>query len=88
LRRAVDVVPDDAAVSTTNALGAHLSARERIFSYPILFRADWVAVDSTRLTYMDSLRADRSRGHLADLRRDRSWILVFEEDGVLVFRKR
>ena len=88
LRRAVEVVPDDAAVSTTNALGAHLSARERIFSYPILFRADWVAVDSTRLTYMDSLRPDRSRGHLADLRRDRSWVVVFEEDGVVVFRKR
>jgi hypothetical protein len=37
---------------------------------------------------MDSLRPDRSRGPLADLRRDRSWRIVFEEDGVLVFRRR
>ncbi len=88
LRRAVEVVPDDAAVSSTNALGAHLSARERILSFPILFRATWVAVDTTRLTYMDSLRPERSRGPLADLRRDRSWRIVFEEDGVLVFRRR
>ena len=88
LRRAVALVPDDAAVSTTNALGAHLSARERILSFPILLRADWVAVDSTRLTFMDSLRPDRSRGPLADLRRDRSWQVVFEEDGVVVLRKR
>jgi uncharacterized membrane protein len=87
LRRAVALVPDGAAVSTTNALGAHLSARERILSFPILFRADWVAIDTTRLTFMDSLRPDRSRGPVADLRRDRSWRLVFEEDGVLVFRQ-
>ena len=88
LRRAVSVVPDDAAVSSTNALGAHLSARERVLSFPILFGADWVAVDTTRLTYLDSLRPDRSRGPLADLRRDRSWRVVFDEDGVVVFRKR
>jgi uncharacterized membrane protein len=87
LRRAVALVPDGAAVSTTNALGAHLSARERILSFPILYRADWVAIDTTRLTFMDSLRPDRSRGPVADLRRDRSWRLVFEEDGVLVFRQ-
>jgi uncharacterized membrane protein len=88
LRRAVAVVPDDAAVSATNGLGAHLSARRRILSFPILFQADWVAIDATRLTYLDSLRPDRSRGPLADLRRDRSWQVVFEEDGVVVFRKR
>jgi uncharacterized membrane protein len=87
LRRAVVLVPDDAAVSTTNALGAHLSARERILSFPILDRADWVAVDTTRLTFLDSLRPDPSIGPLSDLRRDASWRLVFAEDGVLVFRK-
>jgi uncharacterized membrane protein len=88
LRRAVELVPDDAAVSATNGLGAHLSARERILSFPILDRADWVAVDTTRLTFMDSLRPDRSRRPLADLRRDRSWRVVFEEEGVVVLRKR
>ena len=88
LRRAVAVVPDDAAVSTTNGLGAHLSARERVLSFPILVGADWVAVDATRLTHLDSLRPERSRGPLADLRRNRSWRVVFDEDGVVVFRRR
>ena len=88
LRRAVALVPGDAAVSTTNALGAHLSARKRILSFPVLERADWVAVDTTRLTFLDSLRPERSVGPLADLRRDRSWRLVFAEDGVLVYRRR
>jgi uncharacterized membrane protein len=87
-RRALAVIPDDAAVSATNALGAHLSARRRIFSFPILRDATLVAVDTTRLTYLDSLRPARSVGPLADLARDRAWRRVFEEDGILVFHKR
>jgi uncharacterized membrane protein len=55
-RRALALVPDDAAVSATNALGAHLSARRRIYSFPVLREAMWVAVDTQRLTYLDSLR--------------------------------
>ena len=46
-RRALALVPDDAAVSATNSLGAHLSARERVFSFPVLREATWVAVDTT-----------------------------------------
>jgi len=87
-RRALAVVPEGAPVSATNALGAHLSDRRRIFSFPILRDAKWVAVDSTRLTYLDSLRPGRARPALAALRRDPDWRLVFAEDGILVFRKR
>jgi hypothetical protein len=87
-RRALAVVPDDAPVSATNALGAHLSARRRIFSFPVLREAEWVVVDTRRLTYLDSLRPERARPALAALRRDADWRLVFAEDGVLVFRRR
>ena len=87
-RRALAVVPDGAPVSATNALGAHLSERRRIFSFPVLREAEWVVVDSTRLTFLDSLRPGRSRPALAALRRDPAWRLVFAEDGLLVFRRR
>ena len=87
-RRALAIVPEDAAVSATNALGAHLSARRRILSFPVLREAEWVAVDTTRLTFLDSLKPERSRRPLAALRRDPAWQLVFEEDGILVFRRR
>ena len=69
-------------------LGAHLSARKRIFSFPVLREATWVAVDTRRLSYLDSIRAERARAPLAKLRRDPRWRLVFSEDGVLVFRRR
>jgi uncharacterized membrane protein len=87
-RRALAVVPDDAPISVTNALGAHLSDRRRIFSFPVLREADWVVVDSTRLTFLDSLAPARARPALASLRRDPAWRLVFAEDGILVFRRR
>ncbi len=87
-RRALAVVPDDAPVSATNALGAHLSDRRRIFSFPVLREAEWVVVDSTRLTFLDSLEPERARPALAALRRDPDWRLVFAEDGILVFRRR
>ena len=87
-RRALAVVPDSVPVSATNALGAHLSDRPRIFSFPVIREAEWVAVDSTRLTFLDRLQSQRSLPALSALRRDPAWRLVFDEDGVLVFRRR
>jgi hypothetical protein len=86
-RRALAVVPDGVPVSATNSLGAHLSDRRRIFSFPILREARWVVVDERRLTFLDSLRPGRSQAALAELRRNPSWERVFAEDGVLVFRR-
>jgi uncharacterized membrane protein len=86
-RRALALVPDDAPVSATNSLGAHLSARKRVFSFPVLEEARWVVVDERRLTFLDSLKPTRARAPLATLRRDPRWRLVFAEDGVLVFRR-
>ncbi|MDQ3065784.1 MAG: DUF2079 domain-containing protein, partial [Actinomycetota bacterium] len=87
-RRAIAGIPTDAAVSATNALGAHLSDRRRIFSFPVLREADWVAVDTERLTFLDSLEPGRSEAALAALRRDPRWLQVFAEDGVLVLKRR
>jgi uncharacterized membrane protein len=86
-RRALALVPDDAPVSATNALGAHLSARMRVFSFPVLEETRWVVVDERRLTFLDSLEPTRARATLATLRRNPRWRLVFAEDGVLVFRR-
>jgi uncharacterized membrane protein len=86
-RRALALVPDAAPVSATNALGAHLSERERIFSFPVLREASWVVVDEHRLTHLDSLEPGPSRQALAALRASPRWRLVFAESGVLVFHR-
>jgi hypothetical protein len=75
-------------VSATNGLGAHLSARRRVFSFPVLREAEWAIVDERRLTFLDSLDSGRARPHLTALRGDPAWRRVFAEDGILVFRRR
>jgi uncharacterized membrane protein len=88
-KRAVELVPADATVSASNVLGAHLSDRKRILSFPYRHDADWIVVDERRPSYADRAVAPVEAGAaVAWLRRDPSWRLVFEEDGVLVFRRR
>jgi len=86
--RAVALVPGGAVVSATNSLGAHLSARRRILSFPRLGDATWVAADETRPGYLDRVAPLATATALRSLRADPRWRLVFEEDGVLVFRRR
>jgi hypothetical protein len=85
---ALRLVPDDADVSATNTLGAHLSARRRILSFPRLRDATWLAVDSTRLSYLDRSTGGKSAARaLTRLRRNQGWRVVFARDGVLIFRR-
>jgi uncharacterized membrane protein len=86
--RALRVIPDDAVVTASNSLGAHLSARRRILSFPRLDDADWVAADERSPGYADRFAPVPYANALARLRRDDGWRLVFEEDGILVFRRR
>ena len=86
--RALRVIPPNAVVSATNTLGAHLSARRRILSFPLRADARWIAVDATRLSYGDhSSGGRRAKAALTRLRRDQGWRVVFASDGVFVFRR-
>ena len=85
--RALRLIPDDAVVSASNSLGAHLSARRRFLSFPIRDDATWIAVDERSPGYLDRFAPGPYAIAIARLRRDPSWQLVFEEDGVLVFRR-
>ena len=85
--RAVDLVPDDAVVSTTNTLGAHLSERRRVLSFPYIQDAEWVVADETQPGYADRMAPLPTAVRLARLRANPRWRLVFAEDGVLVFRR-
>ena len=86
--RAVKLVPAGAVVSTTNSLGAKLSNRRRVLSFPTIQDSTWIAADETQPGYLDrGLRFGPTAARLARLRRDPAWRLVFEQDGVLVFRR-
>jgi uncharacterized membrane protein len=86
--RAVALIPPSAAVSATNGLGAHLSERRRIFSFPVLGEAQWVAVDLQRPSYRDELgHADELRRAVIAIRVHGRFRIVFVEDGIVVLRR-
>jgi uncharacterized membrane protein len=85
--RALDLIPAKAVVSATNTLGGHLSARRRVLSFPFLQDATWIAADETQPGYADRYAPLPTAIQLAALRRNPGWRLVFQEDGILVFRR-
>jgi uncharacterized membrane protein len=85
--RALRLIPDDAVVSASNSLGAHLSGRRRFLSFPIRADATWIAVDERSPGYLDRFAPGPYAIAIARVRRDARWRLVFNEDGVLVFRR-
>jgi hypothetical protein len=80
-------VPAGVPVSATNTLGAHLSERRRIFSFPVLREAQWIAVDLKRPSYLDGPPGKRFAAAYARLRSDPRWRVVRAEDGVVVLRR-
>ncbi len=86
--QALRLIPANAVVSATNTLGAHLSARRRMLSFPYIQDATWVAADETSPGYADRLAPLPTAVQLSWLRRNPDWRLVFERDGVLIFHRR
>jgi uncharacterized membrane protein len=84
---AVSLVPGGAVVSSTNVLGAHLSARRRVLSLPKLADATWAVADETRSSYADRVAPLPAAAALVRLRQNPDWKLVFASDGLLVFHK-
>jgi hypothetical protein len=93
LRDAIAIVPDDAAVSTSNSVGAYLSARRYVYSVPNLGQATWIVVDGSDpwVVRPDSPILTRRpkvvQALVRRLERDRAWTRVFDREQVTVFRR-
>jgi uncharacterized membrane protein len=86
--RAVELVPPNAPVSSTNGLGAHLSERQRVFSFPVIRESQWVAVDLRRASYLDRRTPPSTVAiPLARLLASGEWETVLNEDGIFVLRR-
>jgi uncharacterized membrane protein len=82
------LIPPDAVVSATNNLGAHLSARRKFLSYPVLQDAIWVAYDGEHPSFADRLvTGEQARRRLEQLLGSPNWKLVFFKDKIYVFKR-
>jgi len=92
LERAVARVPQAAAVSATNRLGSHLSARRYVYSVPVVGSARWIVIESSDAWLPRGARGDedpvRLAAFLRRIEQSSNWQKVSEEDGVLVFRRK
>ncbi len=92
LAKAVGLVPDGAAATASNSAGAHLSARQYVYTVPFLGRARWAVVDRadpwvvTRDSPILTSHPERVRAFVGRLRAD-GWRTVFERSGVVVLRR-
>jgi uncharacterized membrane protein len=87
--RAVGLIPTTAPISSTIGLGAHLSERRRVFSFPVIRDSEWVAVDLRRASYLDRRSAPSTTAiPLARLLASGDWETVLDEDGIYVLRRR
>jgi uncharacterized membrane protein len=86
--RKLESIPASARVTATNALGAHLSERKWIFSFPYLRGAEWVIVDQQKPSLGDHNDKRGGLARIMQLRRDTRFRLVSADDGVVVFRRR
>lgn len=91
LRRAVALVPESAPASATNMVGSHLADRRYFYSVPVVGRAEWIVVDTNDTWIPRRFGGEADPEAVASfvtrIRQEPAWVNVFDDDGVLVFRK-
>jgi uncharacterized membrane protein len=88
LQHAVSLVPPTAPVSVTNRLGAQLSTRRTVHLFPAQVGAEWAVIDTRdpSNTTAKWIGPTPFGQLLHRLERDSSWRLVYESEGVRVYR--
>jgi uncharacterized membrane protein len=85
--RGLRVIPKNASVSASNGLGAHLSERTRILSFPVVERADWLALDLENPSLGDQNAGDFALRKMEAFERDPRWRVVFDHDRIVILKR-
>jgi uncharacterized membrane protein len=91
LERAVALVPDDAAVTSTNRVGSRLAERQYYYNVPVVRRARWAVIEETDdwmpTAYSGEARPLVLRAFERRLATSAGWRRVFDQDGIVVYRR-
>jgi uncharacterized membrane protein len=85
--RAIRQVPDGVTVSVSNNVGSGLSARSRVLTFPAYDGAGYVVLDGDKPDVFDRYDPPAFKAALRRLSQDPSYILVFRQDGVMVYAR-
>lgn len=81
----LDAVPPDAPASASSAVYPHLANRHRLYWFPAVQDAEWLAIDAVGASH--PLTAAEMRDAVADLLASGDWSVVVARDGLLVLRR-
>jgi uncharacterized membrane protein len=84
-RHAVTLIPASVPVAATNQLGAHLSERRFLYTFPYVARAHWIVIDAHDSTYRDAAGLKQV---VRNYRASKAWRTVFASHGVFVLHRR
>ncbi len=84
-REILRLIPRDASVSAQSDLVPHLTDRERVYTFPNLFGADYIIVDTTASPW--PFRPAEFQRFLERIDRNPAWRLVVARDGYRVYRR-
>lgn len=84
--KALKLIPDGASVSATTELAPHLSSRPKIYHYPVLNDAEYVALLLIPgSTY--PLNQENFNQKLADLKQDSTNVIVYDTKDLLIIKR-
>jgi uncharacterized membrane protein len=85
--KALELVPDHAAVSASNVIAPHLAGREKIYLYPVVKDADYLVIltHGRDLYPVDSLDFPV---RMAELRSDTMNEVVYDENDLLIIKRK
>jgi len=87
VNRALELIPADATVSAANVLAPHLAGRDKIYLYPVLKDAEYIAILTDKRDPYPFLSKDWQQ-HLAEVRSNPDYEILHDADYVLIAKKR
>lgn len=82
----MELIPNDAVVSASNVITPHLAGRDRIYLYPVLKDAEYLAIltDGRDPYPVDSLKLPHL---IAELKSDSTNQILFDESDFLIVKR-
>ncbi len=86
VHEALKMIPENAVVSASNVLAPHLADRDRIYLYPVLKDAEYIAILTDKRDPYPFLRADWPQ-HLQEVRSNKDYEILYDADDVIIIKR-
>ncbi len=83
---AMDMVPENAALSATSTIVPHMAFRDKIYHFPVVNDADYILINSAGS--IAPLTEAEMETEVMGLKSDNDWNLIFNKDNIYLFKRK